>query len=664
MVRAAHSFGLEATGLRVEVDDLRTLRLPAILHWNFNHFVVLERIRGVRAVVLDPAFGRRQFSLQELSDHFTGVVIIFEPLSTFRRRQKEPLGLVRYWAIARDHAAAILQVLIASLAIQLLGLFIPLSTQLLIDHVVIERQQAWFLGLLAVLCCTSVARVALAFVRSYILQGLQQILDATLMKHFVKHLLHLPLEYYLQRESGELVQRLQSNRSVRDLLSSESVSLVLDGVTLFGYLFLMLLYNSDLAHLVIALALARMLVLLAFRLKVQEAVVTELFAGGRESAALVEALTGFETTIASGAESLLLRRWNNRAVPRFNAAIRRRRLLMTSRHIMTLLQGLTTAAVLWIGGKKVIGQELTIGSLGAFLSLQYLFLGPLDSALQSAERLQQLRGHLGRLNDVLCTVQERMSGEDPGTLTGDIELRHVSLSYAPHLPPVVSDVSIRIKPGMRVALVGRSGAGKSTLARLLIGLHEATSGEILFEGRSCNDLNLQLLRKQIGVVLQDTFLFDDSIRANIKFGAGQVSMPQVHRAARLACLDKKVATLPGAFEFRIGEGGAFLSGGERQRLSLARALVRSPAILLLDEATSALNVELEEEILRNLQTVGCTTIFVSHRFTHLATADLIVVMERGRVVQTGSYADLTASEGPFRALISAADQNVKGIAAC
>ena len=656
LVRAADLFGLKAQGFRVDLDGLDSIALPAILHWNFNHYVVLERVRSTDATIVDPAFGRRRVSLEEVSQCFTGIAISFTRTSAFTKRAKDGHDLKPYWPMWRRHIPAMGTIVVASLAIQLLGLIAPLATQLLIDHILVDRQMIWLWGLLFTLVLTSGARVLLLFVRGYMLQSFQQIFDAAVSERFVTHLLRLPLSYYVHRDPGELVQRIESSRAIRDLLSSDSISLVLDTLMLFSYLCLMLLYNLDLTLIIMGLAVVRVLLIGIVRSKVKDAMVAELAAGGRESAALLEAFTGAEAILASDAQPILAQRWSKSATSRFNAGIRRRNLSMTLRSLMLGLQGIATTLVLWTGGRAVIHQRLTLGALGSFLSLQYLFLLPLDTALQSVERLQQVSSHLSRLVDIVSVDQERQGGGAPGDLQGRIDVVGASLASTTAASLILDDITLSILPGMRVSIVGKSGAGKSSLARLLIGLHLPTKGSVSYDGRSLETLDLQLLRKQVGMVLQDTFLFDETIRANIEFGSESLDDKAIHRAIELAGLSAKINSLPERLEFRVGEKGVFLSGGERQRLSLARALARLPSILVLDEATSALDPVSEKEILRNIASLHCTTIHVTHHFAHLPDADLIVVLESGRIVQTGTYAELSACHGPFSDLAAAAEQ--------
>jgi ATP-binding cassette, subfamily B, bacterial len=653
IVRAARTYGLDAKGAKLGMAQLCQLPLPAILHWDFNHFLVLERLTRKKAHLVDPACGRRGMSLAEVSRHFTGVALIFSTTTAFQRKPRSYPSLAKYRDIFRESLPSLGQVLLASLALQLVGLTFPVANQLLLDRVIGPRQDAWLWGLAFGLGGAVIARALLALVRSYVVQGLQNVLDFTLMGRFLDHLLRLPLAFFLQREAGDLVQRVQSNATIRNLLGSQSISALLDGFLLMGYASLMLAYNPKLGLVVLAFGAGRVGLLLGMKNRNQQIMASELAAAGREGGALVEALTGLETTKAAGAEGRMVQRWAHRMTQRVNAGLERRRLGIWAAQAMILLQGGTTAAVFLVGGQEVLAQRMTMGVFASFLALQSLFMGPLGSLLEALTQLQFLGNHLRRLDDVLDTAREPTGNSDPGRLRGAIELWDVSFSYAPGAPPVIQNVSLGIQPGEKVALVGPSGAGKSTLARLLLGMHIPSAGTIAFDGRDLRDLDLQKLRNQMGVVLQETFLFDDTVRANLSLNDDHIPLERLRWAARMACVEDVIGKLPGGFAGRVGENGCLLSGGERQRLNLARAIAHDPAILLLDEATSSLDLETEARLHANLASLGCTRIVIAHRMATVRDADRILVLRDGRIVQAGTFVELEAQEGSFQALVPA-----------
>jgi ABC-type bacteriocin/lantibiotic exporter with double-glycine peptidase domain len=657
ILRAARELGLEAEAVKVELEHLEDLPLPAILHWDFSHFLVIERLTAQGAILVDPGLGRHHVDLEELRKRFTGVALVFAPDDGFTLRAKKHPSLRRYRDLLRQVLPNLGQLLGASLMLQCLGLVFPVSTQLLLDHVITPKQESWLWGLAVGLGVATVGKIILSVVRNWVIQGLQVSLDQGLMGRFLDHLLHLPLGFFLQRTPGDLMQRVQSNTQIRNLFTSRSVSSLLDAFLLLGYTGLMLAYNPFLGGVIILFAAVRMGLLWSLKGRNQQIMAAELAASGREGGALMEALSAVETVKASGAERRMVRRWADRMVERVNASLERRALDIASSQGMILIQGLAMSAVLWLGGREVLAERMSVGVFASFITLQGLFLGPLESLLGAVTQLQFMVNHLSRLDDVLETATEPSETLDPGRLEGAITLHDVAFAYSPGAPAVVQNITLAIRPGEKVALVGPSGAGKSTLARLLLGMHLPTQGRIGFDDHDLRELDLPRLRNQMGVVLQETFLFDDTVRANLSLNDPELPLERLKWAAAQACILDTIEALPKGFETRVGGNGSLLSGGQRQRLSLARALAHDPAVLLLDEATSALDLETEAQIHANLAQLGCTRIVIAHRLATIQDADRIFVLEAGHLVQEGSYAALEATPGLLRDLVGAMERS-------
>ncbi len=656
LLRAAREEGLEAEAVKVEAEHLHDLPLPAILHWNFNHFLVLERVTAQGALLVDPALGRRRATRVELDQAFTGVALVFAPDEGFQPQPRRRPSFGRYRHLLSASRGHLLQILGASLMLQVVGLVFPVANQVLLDKVIAPRQEPWLWGLAFGLAAATLAKALLMLVRSWVIQGLQTRLDTDLMAGFLRHLLRLPLAFFLQRTPGDLLQRVQSNVQLRALFTSRSVSALLDAFLLVGYAALMLAYQSTLGALVLAFGLIRILVLWRQMERNQQSMAAELAASGREGGALVEALSSLETLKASGAEAHMARRSEDRMVERINAGLERRHLEILAGQANVLLQGLAGAAILWVGGTFVVEERMTVGVYASFIALQGLFMGPLESLLGAATQLQFMGNHLARLDDVLDTAVEPTGDLDPGPLRGALSIEGVTFAYTPGGEPVLHDIHLEIQPGEKVALVGPTGAGKSTLARLMLGMHVPGSGRIRFDGHDLRDLDLSALRRQMGVVLQDTFLFDDSVRANLSLHDPQLPESRLIWAAKMACVWEVIEALPQGLDSRVGENGSLLSGGQRQRLSLARALAHEPSVLLLDEATSSLDLETEARLHANLAGLGCTRILIAHRLATVMDADRILVVEGGRIVQTGRYEALASQPGLFRDLVSAMER--------
>jgi ATP-binding cassette subfamily B protein len=654
IVRAARSYGLEAEGFALDIEGLKELPLPAILHWGFRHFVVLERLDGHQGVLVDPADGRRTVDWSELQKLFTGVALVFSPGENFTKRRQVRPSLRRYRGFLLQSLPTLTQLLCASILLQLLALVFPVSTQLLLDRVILPRQETWLWGLGFGLAAATIGRALLSVVRNWVIQSFQIHTDLRLMARFVEHLLHLPLAFFMQRTAGDLLQRVQSNTLLRSLFATRTIAALLDVFMVAGYAALMLAYSLRVSAVVLVLGVLRVLLLIGLRRRNQQIMSAELAAAGRESGTLVETLSSLETIKASGAEAHMVRRWTDRMADRLNCSLERRNLELASTQVMVLLQGVSMAAVLWFGGREVVDERMTVGVFAAFLALHSLFMTPLESLLRAVSQLQYISSHLSRLDDVLETSPEPSGSIDPGRLAGAIELENVTFRYVPDGPAIVQNVTVRIAPGEKVALVGPTGAGKSTIARLLLGMHHPTEGVIRFDGRDLRDLDLPRLRRQMGVVLQETFFFSDTVRANLSLDA-EIPLERLEHAASLACIDRVIEALPDGYDTRLTRNAGTLSGGERQRLAAARALARDPAILLLDEATSALDLDTEARLHAQLGEMHITRIVITHRMATVRDADRILVIEGGRIVQEGNFRTLSEESGLFRQFVGATE---------
>ena len=592
--------------------------------------------------------------MEELGRRFTGAALVFAPTGALKARVRTRPSLAKYREMFRNHIPALTQIALATFALEIIGLAFPVANQLLLDRVVVPGQVPWLWGLALGLGVAVVATALLGLIRNWVVLGLQVEMNLTLVSRFLGHLLRLPLGFFLSRATGDLVQRAQSNVELQTIFNAQVITVLLDGFFLLGYGALMVAYHPPLALLVLAVSLLEVGLPLALLDRNRQLMAAGLAAAGREGAALLEALSGLETTKASGAESRMVQRWAHRMTERVNNGLEQQRLALGSGAFLTLFTGITAVLVFAMGGREVLAQRMTLGTFVAFLTLQGLVTAPMSSLLGAFLQLQFLGTHLRRMDDVLETPVEPSGTIDPGRLQGAIELQEVTCRHAPGAAPALQGISVRIAPGEKVALVGPSGAGKSTLARVLLGMHLPDTGRVLFDHRDLRDLDLAKVRSQVGVVPQETFLFDDTVRANLALHDDELSLDRLRWAARMACVDEVIERLPQGYQSRVGANGDLLSGGQRQRLSLARALAGDPRILLLDEATSSLDLETERRVHANLASLGCTRIVIAHRLATVEDADRILVLQHGEIVQEGSFQALKQQPGLFQALLAAA----------
>lgn len=647
---AARAYGLDVQALRIEVDDLASVAGPAIMHWNLNHFVVLEDATRAHADIVDPALGRRRVQASEVRESFSGIVLLFEPGPAFQRRASRGGSLTRYRRVLSRRAGALGAVVGSALLLEVVGLVFPAANQVLIDFVIRPRNERWLWMVGVVLVVTMLLKAALGYLREWVAGSLQTLLDVTLMSAFVDHLLGLPIGFFQQRTTGDLMARAQANGALGDLVA-DAVGALLDGFLVLGYALLMFAYEPRLAGVVVALALARAGIVGALQARVRHATQAELAAQGREQAVSAEAFSVAEAAKAFGAEPALAARYKSRLHERLNAAQARYLVTQGAAQGLLVFDGVSRGVLLWFGGNIVIADRMTIGTFASFLLLQGLMEKPLSALLSAAQEIAVFRTHLARLDDVLDAAPERRGGIDPGQTIDSVALRGVSYRYGTSSPEVVSGVDLSIRRGQTLAIVGPSGAGKSTLGRLLLGMLVPSEGTIEVNGVDLRAIDLGALRRRIGVVLQEAFLFDASVRENLALGRAALGQDDLERACALACVDEVVAALPGGLDSPLGENARRLSGGQRQRLALARALAASPDLLLLDEATSSLDLALEERLNAQLRALPCTRIVIAHRLATVRDADRILVLDRGRIVQDGTYTTLSRQPGLFREMV-------------
>jgi ATP-binding cassette subfamily B protein len=651
VTRAAQRYGLSARGVVADLDDLEHLPPATILHWDFTHFVVFERLRRNGVQVVDPSLGRRRLSMEAFGRSYTGVAITFEPGEDFQPSTLRTRGTWRYLRPLLGQSRRLTRVLVGSVLLRLLALALPLLTGLLVNEIV-PRNDRHLLLVTGVAMGAVVGYFFLAtLLRSHLLLQLRTHLDVKLTTAFVEHLVDLPYAFFMGRSAGDLMMRLQSNTVVREFLTTGTISALIDGSLASLYLILLFALSPPLAALVLGLGLLQVLVLLLARRRNQHLMSETLEVQAKSQSYTFELLAGIETLKAAGAERRAAAHWERLFIDQINVALRRGRLDASVDAVTGTLQLGSPLAILVYGGFQVLDGRLSLGTMLAVAALAAGFLEPLATLIAAGLKLQLLRSYMERINDVLDAPREQ-EGQTVAIahrLTGRVRAEGVSFAYGgPLAPQVVKDVSLEVRPGQLVGIVGRSGSGKSTLACLLLGLYPPTSGRILFDGRDLAELDLRSLRGQIGIVTQRPYLFGGTIRQNIALSDPEMPFEMVVDAAQRACIHDEIVAMPMGYDTPLIDGGVSLSGGQQQRIALGRALAHRPTILLLDEATSDLDSVNERMAQHNISALGCTRIVIAHRLSTIVDADLILVMEDGRIVQRGTHAELMALPGPYR----------------
>jgi NHLM bacteriocin system ABC transporter peptidase/ATP-binding protein len=661
VLKAARSYGLEAKGYKYDsLEKLYEQQLPAILFWNFNHFVVLDGYKNGQVFLNDPAQGPRTISLQELDASYSGVVLVFKPAPEFKKGGAAPTMVPALKRRLSGSEIALAFTVFCGLFLVIPGLVIPTFTRVFIDNYLV-RGQTWMVNwLLAFMAGTLVVQGVLTWLQKYYLLRLETKLSLNTSSEFFNHILRLPAAYFGQRFAGEIGSRVAINDKVAKVVSGRLASTVIDLVMTIFYATLMCLYSVSLTIVVILIGLLNIgAVRLSARLRV-DATRRLMQDKGKLMGVAMNGLQMIETIKATGSEGEFFARWAGYYAKSVNATQELQVLSQISSSVPSLVQTLSTAAVLVVGGLKVMHGDMTVGMLVAYQTLLGSFMRPLNTFVQFGSTVQELQADMNRLDDVLRYPEDKQYGQDRSRLTfnpsavklsGKVELKDVTFGYNPLEAPLIEKFTLTVEPGRRVALVGSSGSGKSTVAKVISGLYEAWGGEILFDGVPRNQIPRDLLVNSIGVVDQEVFLFGGSVNENVTMWDSTIPLQRVANASRDAAIDGVIESREGGYKSRVQEGGGNFSGGQCQRLEIARGLVGEPTIMILDEATSALDPTTEVHIDESLRRRGCTCIIIAHRLSTIRDADEIIVLERGRIVQRGTHDSMKDVDGPYRRLI-------------
>jgi ABC-type bacteriocin/lantibiotic exporter with double-glycine peptidase domain len=655
ILNAANWYGLRGRGVRLDTAELQYLQPGSILHWEFNHFVVFERYSSEAVDVVDPGMGRRRIPLEQFRRSFTGVALLLEPSETFAPGSA---GRRPIWTELRkllSQSGDWYRIVTVSLMLQLFALALPVLTGMVIDRVVPRGDAHLLLVILIGLGGIVVFNFLASMIRAHLLIHLRTLFDSRMTLGFLDHLLQLPYAFFQRRPSGDLMMRLNSTATIREMLSSSVISALIDGGFVSLYLIILFAASGAFGFLVLGLALVQVAILWFSSAQQRDLMAESLNTQARSESYLVEMLAGIETLKASGTELRAGEHWSGLFVDQLNVALERARLNGLVESLNGTLRIASQLVILGFGALQVLGGTMTLGTVLALAALANGFLGPLSSLAGTATQLQLLGRYLERIEDVLITTpeQNRDRMRSVPKLHGRIALDHVSFRYDPGAPMVVRDVSVDIAPGQFVAIVGRSGSGKSTLAKLLLGLYAPSEGRISYDGMDLSELDIRSVRRQLGIVNQSAYLFGASIGANIAIADPELPRAEVVAAAKLAHIHDEITAMPMGYDTLLLNAGASLSGGQQQRVAIARALAHRPAIVLLDEATSALDAVTERAVQADLARLACTRIVIAHRLSTIRDADLILVMHDGQLIERGTHTQLLAAAGEYARLVAA-----------
>jgi subfamily B ATP-binding cassette protein HlyB/CyaB len=655
IVEAARSLGLKARLLQSRANRLQRTPLPAIAEMNDGRFGVIAACRGDQVLVQDPAAERPQtLSLDDFDAAWSGrLILVARRLALSGAGGRFGFGwflgaMLRYRALFGE-------VLLASFFLQLFALATPLFFQVVVDKVLVHRSLTTLDVLAIGLLGLVLFEVVLGGLRNYLLSHTTNRVDVVLGARLFAHLMRLPLAYFEARRVGDSIARVRELETIRSFLTGSTLTLVID--LFFTLVFLVLLYHySPTLTLVVVGALPLYVLLAALVTPLLRRRLEEKFSRGADNQAfLVESVSGIQTLKSMAVETQMQRRWEDQLAAYVSASFKAAQLGNIAGQGADLINKLSVVLILWLGASLVMRGELSVGQLIAFNMIAARVSGPVLRLAQLWQDFQQAGISVRRLADILDNPVEQAEGAGRGQLprlNGAVRLEQVDFRYAPRQQPVLRGVSLDVEAGEVIGIVGRSGSGKSTLGRLIQRLHPVESGRVLIDGVDIARLDPRRLRRQIGVVAQDSFLLNRSVRENIALGDPGMPLEAVTAAARLAGADEFINELPDGYDTLIGEHGANLSGGQRQRIALARALATNPAILILDEATSALDYESEHVIQRNMRAIcrGRTVFVIAHRLSAVRDADRILVLDEGRIAEQGSHAALLQRGGIYARL--------------
>ena len=657
ILKAARKFGLETKGYRKNLEDLFKLPVPCIIHWNFNHFVVWEGVKGKFCYINDPAMGRRKLTKQDIDDCFTGVVLTFQKGENFEKSKQKNTMLRFVKERVKSQVSSIAALVVTGLLLVVPGLVTPVFSQVFVDDILLGGNRDWVTALICAMLGTMLFKAGLTYYRGMLLERIQNKLILLSSYKFLSHLFRLPISFFDQRFAGDLAQRVSNNNNISVFLTSEMASTVLNILVAIFYLVLLIMYNPVLTAIGVATVIFNLIFMKKNADMISDVSMKQQQNQGKMMGMLMSGLTLTSTLKASGTENEFVSRLQGyyaKSITTEQQMGKRQEMLNA---IPQVSNELTSMLMLILGGMFVIRGDMTAGMLVAYSSMLQGFMGPINALAGFIQSIQIAKADMNRVDDIMRYKKDDKF--DPNIekvdfqekLLGNVTLEKIAFGYAILEKPFVEDFSFELKSGSSVAFVGPSGSGKSTVAKVCSGLYDPWEGEIRLDGVPIRNIPEAVLETSVSTVSQRIDIFSGTIRENLTMWNKFIQDRDIIRACQDACIHDFITSKPGAYEYHRQEGGGNLSGGQKQRLEIARALVTNPSVLIMDEATSALDPIVEKQILDNIKRRGCTCIIVAHRLSAIRDCDEIIVMERGHIVQRGTHDDLVKVEGHYQRLI-------------
>jgi NHLM bacteriocin system ABC transporter peptidase/ATP-binding protein len=655
---AARHHGMQAKGYRMSLEKIKEeTEFPMIIHWNFNHFVVLCGFKGGKAVINDPAGGRVLVDMEEFDRSYTGIVLKIKPSENFTPSGKKKSVMAFVKNSLRGSVSPMVFVLTMGLIMAVIGLIKPVFYKIFTNDILIAGETDKMQSLLEAMVLALIIGFIAELLRSIYLAKLQEKMSIGASSSFMWHVLRLPVEFFSQRFTGDIASRLQSNNEIASQLCTQLAPTILDVVMIGLYLVAMIYYSLPMALIGVALAVLDIVLMQVVSKQNSNAAKSVQRDSGKLSGVMISAVSMIETIKASGAENGFFEKISGYQTKYNNAMLELKRRNAFLAMVPQILSGLCTGAVLMLGVYNIFRGSMTIGALMAFQSFMTLFLTPVGSLVNSIQVFQDMSGSMERVEDVMNykTDVEFSPAETNGgvyeKLSGEVELKNVSFGYSALAPALIENFNLKAKKGSMTALVGGSGSGKSTLAKVITGLYRQRSGEVLFDGKPISEIDRYVFTGSVAVVDQSISLFSGTIRDNITMWDPTVPEEVIVEACRDACIHSDIMALPEGYDSEIAEGGGNFSGGQRQRLEIARAFAAQPSIIILDEATSALDPMTEKLVMDAVKRRGMTCFVIAHRLSTIRDADEIIMLEYGKEVERGTHKSLIELDGKYAALV-------------
>lgn len=659
ILKAARSYGLAAKGYRYEPNDLRRDgKFPCIIHWNFNHFVVLDGFRGNKAILNDPAKGKYAVSLKTFDDSFTGICLLFEPTEDFTPGGKPPSVLAYAKKRLKGAGSAVAFAAITALITAITGVISPAFSRVFVDRLLTGKNPEWFIPFIIGLSFLGILQLVVGWINAVYSLKINGKLAMVGSTTFMWKVLRMPMEFFSQRMAGDIQGRQSSNASIAGSLVNTFAPLALNAVMMVFYLVVMIRYSLLLTVIGILSVLINLVFSNIISKKRINITRVQMRDSGKLAGATVAGIEMIETIKASGAENGFFEKWAGYQASANTQQVKFQKLNQLLGQLPALVSSVCNTAVLMVGVYLAMQGRFTVGMIMAFQGFLGSFISPATSLISAGQSLQEMRTEMERIEDVMRYPTDVPEDEpvsdncEYDKLSGNIEMKNVTFGYSRLAEPLIENFNLSLKTGSRVAFVGPSGCGKSTLSKLISGLYKPWSGEILFDGKKISEIDRSVFTGSLAVVDQDIILFEDTIANNIKMWDNSIEDFEMIMAARDAQLHEDIMQREGGYQYKMTEGGKDFSGGQRQRMEIARVLAQDPTIIILDEATSALDAKTEYNVVNSIKDRGITCIVVAHRLSTIRDCDEIIVMDNGRVAERGTHDELMKNGGMYADLVT------------